>query len=212
MSEYLVLRGYSVWSEPSAAAFYRHLAVSPVDIVILDIGLPGEDGLSVASHLAQSGLGILIVSARSSVTDRLNGMAAGADSYLTKPVDLHELVAHIEALRRRLVPVKGWETQEPTGWSLCRRSRELVTGVEGTVLLTPSEFALLACLIDNNGECSRQQIAGALDSNPSQFNYHRIDVLLSRLRKKVKCTMDRDLPVASAPQQKLQLTCTVAWT
>lgn len=211
ISEYLELRGYPVWSEPSAPAFYRRLAISPVDIVVLDIGLPGEDGLSVANHIVQTGLGIIIVSARSSVTDRLSGMKAGADSYLTKPVDLQELVAHIEALSRRLAPEKTGEPPGQSRWRLYRGSRELAAANGDKVLLTPSEFALLACLIDHEGECSRQQIAEILDSSPSQFNFHRIDVLLSRLRKKVKRTTDQDLPVASTPQQKLELTCSVAW-
>ncbi len=213
MHEYLAFLGYPVWSAPSAQAFYRQLAVDPVDIVILDIGLPGEDGLNVAGHIVHTGIGIIIVSARSSVADRVNGIGAGADSYLVKPVDLRELAAHIEALQRRMRHGGRQETGngQSQGWTLSRERRELQASAGQAVALTPNEFALLACLIDNGGECSRQQLAEALDSNPSQFNFHRIDVLLSRLRKKVKSTTSQDLPVASAPPQKLEFTCHMVW-
>jgi CheY-like chemotaxis protein len=81
--EYLTLAGFSVWGAGSAEAFYRQFAADPVDVVVLDIGLPGEDGLGVAAMLkANPHVAIIILSARDGLDDRLLGLRAGADRYL----------------------------------------------------------------------------------------------------------------------------------
>jgi len=105
LREYIVRffkgHGYSCWGADSAEGFYREVAVRPTDIVLLDIGLPGEDGLNVARHLSAAGrYGIIIVSARGQVDDRLTGLDVGADAYLVKPVDLRELAATVDNLWR----------------------------------------------------------------------------------------------------------------
>lgn len=208
MEEYLAIHGYSVWTEASAAAFYRRLLVEPVDLVVLDIGLPGEDGLSVARHVIETGIGIIVVSARANLNDRLAGLNAGADAYLTKPVDLRELTAHVEALLRRL------ENQDPTteaeaAWHLDRAKRQLLSPNGESVALTPNEFAVLALVVDSGGEATRQSIAGVLDNNPARFNFHRIDVLMNRLRKKVQSQTGESMPLVTAPRQRLELTSPV---
>ena len=89
IEEFLLDSGYSVWGACSAEAFYKGFTVQPVDVVLLDLGLPGEDGLSVASLLkSRPEVGVIILSARDSLDDRLAGMRAGADRYLVKPVNL----------------------------------------------------------------------------------------------------------------------------
>ena len=85
IEEFLLDSGYSVWGACSAEAFYKGFTVQPVDVVLLDLGLPGEDGLSVASLLkSRPEVGVIILSARDSLDDRLAGMRAGADRYLVK--------------------------------------------------------------------------------------------------------------------------------
>lgn len=87
----------------SAAALYRAFAAKTPDIVVLDIGLGGEDGLSVASHLrASPTLGIIVASGRGTIEDRVQGLQTGADAYLVKPVDTRELAATVVALNQRL--------------------------------------------------------------------------------------------------------------
>ena len=213
MMEYLTIHGYAVWAEASAAGFYRRLLVEPVDVVVLDIGLPGEDGLSIARHVIETGIGIIIVSARANLRDRLAGLDAGADAYLIKPVDLRELAAHVEALWRR-IEIPGSDRAYPTpetdtAWHLNRTKRQLLTPDGKTVALTPNEFAVLACIVDNGGEVTRQSIAKVLDDNPTRFNFHRIDVLMNRLRKKVQSQTGQAMPLVTAPRQRLELTSPV---
>ncbi len=214
MAEYLTMQGYNVWTAESAAGFYRELVTHPVDVVLLDIGLPEEDGLSIARHVKETGIGIIIVSARSHLDDRLTGLDSGADIYLTKPVDLRELVAHIEALWRRLAADNDKPATAASGghssWYLLREERRLLTPDREWVDLTPNEFAFMECLVDGGGEVSRHDVAAVLSNEPSNFSFHRIDVLISRLRKKVESHTTHALPLATAPRQRLELTRPVA--
>jgi len=211
MLEYLELQGYAVWAEPGAEAFYRRMAVEAVDIVILDIGLPGEDGFEATRHIRQNArLGVIIVSARSDLSDRIAGMENGADAYLVKPVELRELALHIEAVWRRLGVASAEAVAQPSSpaavWRLSRRERQLHSPQQRPVALTPNEFALIECLVAHAGEAPRSAVAESLGSRPDETDYHRIDVLLSRLRKKVLQETDSPLPIASAPAQRLALT------
>lgn len=206
MHEYLEFMGYPVWSVPTANGFYRRQLLEPIDIVVLDIGLPGENGLTLARHVMQTGVGIVIVSARSEVADRVSGLNAGADSYLAKPVELSVLDAHIDALWRRMRCNSSDVKIDDTAWSLCNTHRELFSPAGQAVSLTPSEFALLNNMVKNGSYISRQDIASVLANNPEQFNFHRIDVLLNRLRKKVKQRTGMILPIVSAAAQRLELT------
>lgn len=96
-------KGYRVWGERSAEAFWKRLHANPADVVLVDIGLPGEDGLSVLKYLRGLGpYGLVVMSARGSRQDRLRGMEAGADAYLVKPVNFADLVLTIDQLWQRL--------------------------------------------------------------------------------------------------------------
>ena len=97
--------GFMVDVFDSAPAFYRSLAVRPSTIAVLDIGLPGEDGLQICRHLRahDSQMGIVFLTARALRDDRLAGLALGADAYLTKPVDMDELVLVLKRLAKRVV-------------------------------------------------------------------------------------------------------------
>lgn len=206
LEEYLTLLGYPAWSEASAEAFYRRVILAPVDVVVLDMGLPGEDGLALAEHISQTGMGIVIVSARGELNDRLAGIKAGADTYLVKPVELRELAANLEALWRRLSPDTAKQEAASTSWRLLRNRRELRTPGGEAVHLTPSEFTLITCLVDSGGEAPRQCVCDALGNHLEEASFHRIDVMLSRLRKKVLQNTGLSLPLATAPLQRLELT------
>ena len=95
--------GFSVETFESASAFYRYLATRPRTIAVLDIGLSGEDGLSVCRYLRQHDdrMGIVFVTARSLREERLEGLASGADAYLVKPVDMDELMLILKRLATR---------------------------------------------------------------------------------------------------------------
>lgn len=209
LREYIVRffrgREYSCWGTDSAEGFYREVAVRPTDIVLLDIGLPGEDGLNVARHLSAAGrYGIVIVSARGQVDDRLSGLDVGADAYLVKPVDLRELAATVDNLWRRLskdrdAPVAA---DIPTSvaaniqWRLNRTDWSLVSPNDRVLPLTASEYRFIWRLVESAGEpVSKEHLMIALGGTPDSYDYHRIESLVSRLRKKAQATLGSELPV-----------------
>lgn len=203
MLEYLKTQGYPAWGVCNAEDFYRRFAVDVVDVVVLDIGLPGENGISIARHLRElPNLTVIIASARDALDDRLVCFEAGADRYLVKPVNLAELVANIEAAGRRSThPVTRYATgrmQEekpiPGLWHLAMQDWRL-TGPDGKALeLTAREFLLLKCLFEANGETVPKKMIADKIIGLRIFNSdERLDVLLARLRK--KCTNAFGLPL-----------------
>lgn len=210
MLEYLQIQGYPAWGVRNAEDFYRRFTVDVVDVVVLDIGLPGEDGISAARHLRElPNLTIIIVSARDALDDRLAGLKAGADRYLVKPVDLAELVANIEAVGRRPAHPAALPAAEriregaPQAglWRLAKQGWRL-TGPDGKALgLTAREFLLLKCLFEANGETVPRKVIADKIIGTRIFNSdERLDVMLARLRKKCAATLGQPLPVKTAHQ------------
>jgi DNA-binding response OmpR family regulator len=161
IEEFLLDAGYPVWGVGSAEAFYRQFMVSPVDVVILDIGLPGEDGLAVAKLLqGKPQVAIIILSARDSLVDRLSGLRSGADCYLIKPVNLLELAANIDAVGKRLVlhseasaqPITTVKENSSAHWHLATKDWVLTAPGGSLLHLTTHEFTLLNGLIRAQGK------------------------------------------------------------
>lgn len=210
---FLAAKGYPAWGADSAESFYRQFAASGADIVVLDIGLPGEDGLSVTSHIAGRGIGIVILSARGSLDDRLLGLEHGADLYLVKPVDLRELVAGIAALWRRIGPGASAPAPAPAStphsppaaspsmqWRLARSSWSLISPEGAVVPLTPKEYAFLSRLVEKCGEpVPKAHIVLAFGGEPDEFDFHRVEMLLSRLRRKGQQITGSQLPIKALP-------------
>jgi DNA-binding response OmpR family regulator len=192
----LSLRAHELpsWGVGSAEAFYREALVDPPDIVLIDLGLPGEDGFSAIRHLRQlPALGIIAVTARGAMQDRLEGMAAGADHYLVKPVQLGELLAAITSLWRRQYPMAAVPSQadEPsdtdTPWRLDAVSSRMWSPDGRAVALTGNELALLTRLAANAGELvEKRDLSQSLFPGETGASYHRVEVTVSRLRTKFK--------------------------
>ena len=190
----------------NAAAFYRRLQEQPCDIVILDAHLPGEDGFSVATRLrALSPVGIVMLTGRSALEDRVRGLEGGADVYMTKPVDLLELSSVIRSLARRMRLAKAprpadAETRTPaeSSWSLQDGGWILVAPDGASLHLSAQERTFLMALMDAAGSAvSRQALAELfLPESPGGFELRRIDVLVSRLRAKAQ-SAGLKLPVLS---------------
>ena len=177
--------GLDVHGFGNAAALYRAYAVRPADIVILDIGLEGEDGLSIATHLrASRSVGIIMATARSSIDDRVNGLRTGADAYLVKPVDVRELAATVLALNQRLTrqpatAVPRWALEEG-GWVLS-------DGLGHRLRLTTSEQQFLGRLFSERGKTvGRRAIVEAMGADVYEFNYAHLDTIASRLRRRAE--------------------------
>ncbi len=167
------------------AALYQ-AAVNEYDLIILDVLMPGRDGFAVCRELRQRGgtMPVLMLTARDAVSDRIEGLDAGADDYLAKPFDFSELLARMRALLRRAREVRP---EEITIGDLVVDTRGQVARRSGRVLaLTTKEYALLEYLAQNAGRVvGRADIcAHVWDDNHDPFS-NAIEVYIGRLRRKV---------------------------
>jgi DNA-binding response OmpR family regulator len=176
------------------AAFDEHLLHHPCDIAILDIGLPGEDGLSIANRLHQthSEIGIIMLTARSGLDTRLKGLENGADIYLVKPIKSSELQAQIFSLFRR---VKTHDVKVNGKWVLKQVGRELITPQGVSIMLTHMEGAVMNALAKQSGTAVIREslIRNIAIENPQDFDHRRLEVCISRLRQKIQNNMDANI-------------------
>ena len=193
-AQYLRRGGFAVDIAADGERALVEAAVNPYDAVVLDLQLPGIDGLEVCRRLRESDrpLRILMATARDAVADRIAGLNLGADDYLVKPYALGELEARLRALLRRpveLTPVtlRVADLSLDTGTRMARRG-------EREIALTTKEFAVLEYLMRNPGRVlTREQIsAHAWDDNYDPFS-NVIDVYMARLRRKIDVTGDAPL-------------------
>src|SRR5438094_2018220 len=148
---YLTGEGYRVSTAHDGAEMRRIMAQGGVDLVILDLMLPGEDGLTLARSLREeSSVGIIILTGRGEIVDRIIGLEMGADDYLPKPFHLRELLARVKSVLRRVQSRTGEgpllanrSHAKFAGWSLDLSSRELTSPSGADVRLTTGEFDLL---------------------------------------------------------------------
>ena len=163
-----------------------HLERYPYDAVVLDLTLPGIDGLQVLQRLRASGsqTRVLVLSARDQVADRVQALNAGADDYLVKPFAFQELVSRLQALMRRQIG-PGAPVIEIDGLKLDPRTRQAT--VDGRELtLTPKEYGVLEALLRNRGQVtSRERLFEHLYDSRSESSDKVIEVLVSTLRAKL---------------------------
>ena len=171
--------------EARAAQAALRTAPLPFELLLLDLGLPGGDGLELLKSERQRGLAlpVLIITARDAVSDRVQGLDAGADDYLIKPFDLDELGARIRALLRRR-GARPAVLLEHLGVRLDPASHE-VTRDGAAVALSPREFALLQLLLERPGTIlSRAQLEERLYGWGEEVESNAIDVLIHYIRRK----------------------------
>ncbi len=179
----LTLFGHNVRAAADGAALDSALAESAADIVILDLGLPVEDGLSIALRLRQQArrCGIIMLTARGKLDDRILGLSSGADLYFVKPVDIRELDAAIRSLARRLC------LDRSRAWRFDRQTANLVTPRGASIPLSAQESILVGVLLESAGNnVSRQEIFTALRQPDDFYGDRRLETLISRLRAKVR--------------------------
>ena len=156
------------------------------DAVVLDLGLPVVDGLSVLRHWRAQGrhMPVLILTARSAWHEKVTGMDAGADDYLSKPFHMEELLARLRALLRRLSPHSSAEWQ---CGSIRLDTRQATVSVDGQpLILTSHEFKILSLLMQRMGEVlSRTELSEHLYPHDSERDSNTIEVFVGRLRKKL---------------------------
>ncbi len=197
LAAYLVKHGYRVTELHDGAALMRLMPVDAPALVLLDLGLPGEDGFSIARQLREHWrCGLVIVTGRGDPVDKVVGLEVGADDYVTKPFDLRELVARVKAVLRRLAPdappVPGRrpgrrELRRFDGWELDLAARQLTGGDGREVALTSGEFDLLKVLVEHAGRVlSRDFLLESTRGREAAPFDRTIDVQIGRLRKKLE--------------------------
>ena len=162
------------------------------DVVVLDLTLPGRDGLDVLREARAAGLTepVLILTARGTVGDRVMGLNTGADDYLAKPFDLDELEARLRALARRHgAPAEGASRLQQAGSLALDRDSGAIYH-DGQVLeLPPRELALLQALLASPGKAvSKERLFSLVFPNQAEVQYEAIEVVAYRLRKKLAAT------------------------
>ena len=194
VQEYLSGEGYRVSTAHDGAEMRRVIAQSPADLVILDLMLPGEDGLTLARALREeSNLGIIILTGRGETVDRIIGLEMGADAYLPKPFHLRELLAQVKSVLRRVQTRSAGRPTLPrsrarfAGWHLDLSSRALWSPAGQEVRLTTGEFDLLSAFVGNaNQVLSRDRLLDLARNREAGPFDRTIDVQVGRLRRKLE--------------------------
>jgi two-component system OmpR family response regulator len=184
----LAREGFDVQQAKDATAARGILgAQNAVDLIILDIMMPGEDGLTFCQRLRETqDIPILMVSARSLSVDRSIGLETGADDYLPKPFDRRELVARVRAILRRGGSAKRAGKHLVGGLTVDRDRRAVLDRNGAPLTLTSGEFDLLGCFVERGGRTlSRDQLIDWTRGRASDVFDRNIDVQMSRLRKKL---------------------------
>ncbi len=198
LTNYLVGHGFRVSPMQSGSALMALMASDPPALVLLDLGLPGEDGLAIARRLREHWrCGLVIVTGRGDAVDKVVGLEVGADDYVTKPFDLRELVARVKAVIRRLQPATAPATADapeaaPTrlcfaGWQLDTSARTLANPQGTLVNLTSGEFDLLRVFASHPGRVlSRDFLLENTRGREAAPFDRTIDVQVGRLRRKIE--------------------------
>jgi len=195
LSEYLGEHGYEVAVAASGAAMRAEIERARPAVVLLDVGLPGEDGLTLARFLRERyEVGIIMVTGAGEVIDRVAGLEVGADDYIAKPFDPRELRARLKSVLRRLQSKAAPEPKSPArervtigACILDLRSRELRDAKGRDVPITAMEFTLLKTFLDHpNQVLSRDQLLNLTRNREWEPFDRSIDIRIARLRRKIE--------------------------
>ena len=197
LCQYLEKHGFKVSTAASGRQMRAVLATATIDMVVLDLMLPGEDGLALCRSLHADGatpLPILMLTARNEEADRILGLEMGADDYLTKPFATRELLARIRAVlrRARMVPAKlqlrdSVKVLQFGAWRLDTHARHLLDDSGIMVALSGAEYRLLRVLLEHPRRVlTRDQLLGMTQGREADVYDRSIDILVSRLRKRLR--------------------------
>ena len=194
----LVNYGFIVTGVETAAALYESLRTSTPDIVVLDVGLPDADGFSVAQAVRAllPRIGIVMLTGHGEMSDQVRGLSQGADAYLVKPAQVELLAATVHSLVRRLrgraVPVTAKR------WHFDAKDWCLISPMGRTVALTRTEQRVMSRLASTLGELvTREQLVAAVADDVHDYDPHRIESLIHRLRRKVADRCGEPLPLTA---------------
>lgn len=196
LRRYLSGEGYRVITALNGEQMRAQIEQGIPDLVLLDLILPGEDGLMLAKELrVHKQLGIIILTAKGETVDKIVGLEVGADDYISKPFDNRELLARIRSVLRRLK--LGHDNSQLlsdkktvarfAGWNLDMVAHELISPAGETVHLTSHEFKFLSILVQNSNRLmSRDRIFNLIAGREWRPDDRSLDVLVAKLRKKLE--------------------------
>jgi len=198
LSRFLAKHGYRVSDAADGRGMWRAIDGSGIDLIVLDLMLPGVDGLTLCRELrSRSSIPVIMLTAMGEETDRIVGLEMGADDYLAKPFNPRELLARIKAVLRRAPPAEGGlagarsvgdgDTVTFAGWQLDLSKRELVAADDTVVALSAGEFGLLAAFASHPQRVlSREQLLDLARGREFQPFDRSVDVQVGRLRRKIE--------------------------
>jgi len=195
LSSYFENEGYTVLCATTAEEAEDILAHDTIDVILLDIRMPGKDGLTLTRELrVNNEIGIILVTGSQDDVDRLIGLECGADEYVTKPFNPREILARVKNLIRRVQLCQQAKSADSDDnvlkafdrWKLNPVRRQLIDEAQDTVKLTEGEYQLLKCLMDHAGHImSRDQILDQIRNREWVPTDRTVDVLIGRLRRKL---------------------------
>lgn len=194
LAKYLTQNGFRVSIAEDAASARQILAANAIELIVLDVMMPGEDGLSLCRHIqATSETPVILLTAMADETDRIIGLEVGADDYVTKPFNPRELVARIKAVLRRTKALPPQNIQienkvyEFAGWRLDITKRAVIDTNDVSLALSTAEFDLLMSFVTHPGiVLSRDQLLDLTRGRDAIPFDRSIDNQISRLRKKLE--------------------------
>lgn len=189
VAELLIGNGFRARAAADGATMWSALAEAPADLIVLDLNLPGEDGLSLCRRLReQSRVPVIMLTARGAAIDRIIGLEIGADDYLGKPFEPRELLARVRSVLRR---AQGNEDVTPAllrfgSWRVDLNARHLINDEDVVVALSGAEFRLLKAFLDHpNQVLSRDQLLDLTKGREIDSFDRSIDLQVSRLRQRL---------------------------
>jgi DNA-binding response OmpR family regulator len=192
LSRYLTAEGYPVRTAGTARDMREMMALEEPRLVILDLMLPDDDGLTLAREIrARSEIGILMLTGKREPVDKIVGLELGADDYMTKPFDERELLARVRSILRRVGPKEAHEQENGSvlcfdGWTLDIAAYELADPDGKPVELTAHEFDLLVALASHAGRVLSRDAILEIVAGRDWTPYDRsVDVLVGKLRRKL---------------------------
>ena len=197
---YLSDHGYILHTAGNAGEMETALGANPIDLIILDVMMPGEDGLSICRRVSESGgPAIIMVSAMGEEIDRVLGLELGADDYLPKPCSPRELLARVKAVLRRQDEARGDAPKRGKayyflGFTLDMVRRQLRAPSGAAILLTAGEFSLLSAFLEHPQRIlSRDQLLDMARGGEADVFDRAIDVQISRLRRKLNACTEEEV-------------------
>jgi two-component system, OmpR family, response regulator len=192
LADYLSRQGFGVTQAQSAAEARSRLREEMPALVLLDIMMPGEDGLSLCRHLVESkDIPVILLTAKGEATDRIVGLEIGADDYVVKPFEPRELVARIRSVLRRAArngpPPGDNETYRFEGWTLDPLKRRLTDPEGAVVAISSAEFRLLMAFLEHPRQVlDRDRLLDMVQGREAHLFDRAVDNQVSRLRRKIE--------------------------